>query len=119
MSTTTTNTPTSAIRQSQILPDSGNAASAEVPPSQAGFSPNASQAPRFARPKAGARYKEPLDYAHPYDSMRRFARLPALRYDMGPESGIPITVTCGCLMITSSPIPQDLPGSTCATASCM
>ena len=34
------------------------------------------------RPKAGALYKEPLDYAHPYDSMKRFAQLLALRYDM-------------------------------------
>lgn len=82
MPTTTTNTPTSAICQSQILPDSGNAASAEVSPSQGGFSRNASQTLRFARPKAGARYKEPLDYAHPYDSMKRLAQLLARRDDM-------------------------------------
>ena len=65
MITTPSNTPTSAIRQSQILPDSSRSARAGV-----------------GRPKAGARYKEPLDYAHPCDSMKRFAQLLALRYDM-------------------------------------
>jgi len=65
MSTTTTNSPTSAIRQSQILPDSSHPASAGV-----------------GRPKAGARYREPLEYTHPCDSMQRFAQVLALRYDM-------------------------------------
>ena len=34
------------------------------------------------RPRAGARYSDPLDYAHPYDSMKRLAQLLALRFDM-------------------------------------
>jgi integrase len=35
------------------------------------------------RPSAGARYRDPLDYAeHPCASMKRFAELLALRYDM-------------------------------------
>ena len=37
----------------------------------------------IVRLKAGARYSDPLDNAqHPYDSMKRFAQLLALRYDM-------------------------------------
>jgi integrase len=66
MKTHTTDTRTSAIRQSESLPVSGRAARAAM-----------------ARPTAGARYKDPLDYEqHPYDSMKRFAQLLALRYDM-------------------------------------
>ena len=34
------------------------------------------------RPRAGARYSDPLDYAHPYDSMKRLAELLALRFDI-------------------------------------
>ena len=38
---------------------------------------------RAARPQVGARYRDPLDYeVHPWPSMRRFAELLALRYDM-------------------------------------
>jgi len=56
----------SAIRHSQIVPVSRRGARAVI-----------------ARPKAGARYADPLDYPqHPYDSMKRFAQLLALRYDM-------------------------------------
>ena len=66
MKKTPSTTRTSAIRQTHILPGSSRAASAGV-----------------GRPKAGARYKDPLDYEqHPYDSMKRFAQLLALRYDM-------------------------------------
>ena len=65
MKTTPTTTPTSAICQSQNLPLSGRAASTGV-----------------EGPRAGARYRDPLDYTHPYDSMRRFAQLLALRFDM-------------------------------------
>ena len=64
MNTTPSHTPTAAIRQPQILPGSSRGASAGA-----------------GRPKAGARYADPLDYTHPYDSMRRFAQLLALRYD--------------------------------------
>lgn len=65
MKKTPSNTRTSAIRHTQILPDSSRSASAGA-----------------GRPKAGARYKDPLDYEqHPYDSMKRFAQLLALRYD--------------------------------------
>ena len=65
MKETPSNTRTSAIRQSQILPASRRAPSAGV-----------------GRPLAGARYADPPGYTHPYDSMRRFAQLPALRFDM-------------------------------------
>ena len=34
-----------------------------------------------AHPRAGVRLRDPLDYTHPYDSMRRFAQLLALRHD--------------------------------------
>src|SRR5688572_24951407 len=65
MKTDTIDSHTSAIRQCQNLSASGRAASAGT-----------------VRLKAGARYPDPLDYAHPYDSMRRFAELLALRFDM-------------------------------------
>ncbi len=98
MKTTPTNTPTSAIRQSQILPDSSRSARAGV-----------------GRPKAGARYKEPLDYAHPYDSMKRFAQLLALRYDMARTRHSYYRDLRLLHEHFQSPIPQDLPKSTCAT----
>jgi integrase len=43
-----------------------------------------SHAPRQAqnRPDAGRRGADPLDYAHRHDSLRRFADLLALRYDL-------------------------------------
>ena len=31
--------------------------------------------------RAGKRLRDPLDYHHPYDSMRRYAELLALRHD--------------------------------------
>jgi site-specific recombinase XerD len=65
MKTTSISTRTSTIRQSQNLTASGGAARAGV-----------------GRAKAAARYADPLDYAHPYDSMKRFAELLALRFDM-------------------------------------
>ena len=65
MKINTSPTADSAIRQSQIMPASGPAARAAV-----------------ERPRAGARYSDPLDYAHPYDSMKRLAQLLALRCDM-------------------------------------
>jgi hypothetical protein len=56
----------SAIRQSESVPIPRGSARAAV-----------------TKPKTGARYADPLDYAqHPYDSMKRFAQLLALRYDM-------------------------------------
>jgi hypothetical protein len=67
MKTTSTPIQIAAIRQSQNLPVSGRAARAAA-----------------VRLKAGARYSEPPDYAHPYDSMRRFEQLLALRFDMVP-----------------------------------
>ena len=33
--------------------------------------------------RAGRRHRDPLDYSHPYDSMRRYAELLALRHDCG------------------------------------
>jgi site-specific recombinase XerD len=33
--------------------------------------------------RAGRRHRDPLDYNHPYDSMRRYAELLALRHDCG------------------------------------
>jgi Phage integrase, N-terminal SAM-like domain len=65
MKKTPIHTPQPAIRQPQNVPASGSGARATV-----------------TRPRAGARYSDPLDYAHPYDSMRRFAQLLALRFDM-------------------------------------
>ena len=65
MKTLPANTQASTIRQTQILPDSSRSARAGA-----------------GRPKAGARYQDSLAYSHPYDSMRRFARLLALRCDM-------------------------------------
>ena len=66
MKTTSTPTVTSAIRHAENLPVRGSAARAAV-----------------VRPKAGARYADPLGYPqHPYPSMQRFAQLLALRYDM-------------------------------------
>ncbi len=66
MKTTSIPISPSAIRHTQILPESGRDARAAI-----------------SRPKAGARYADPLDYPqHPYESMKRFAQLLALRYDM-------------------------------------
>ena len=66
MKTTSTPTVTSAIRHAENLPVRGSAARAAV-----------------VRPKAGARYADPLGYPqHPYPSMQRFAQFLALRYDM-------------------------------------
>jgi hypothetical protein len=31
--------------------------------------------------RAGRRHRDPIDYEHPYDSMRRYAELLALKYD--------------------------------------
>jgi len=65
MNNQTSSTSPSAIRHSQIVPAFGTAASACC-----------------TAPRAGGRYADPFDYAqHPYDSMRRFAELLALRYD--------------------------------------
>ena len=87
-------TPQSAIRQSQILPQAQPPASAE---NSAGLAaPEHSSGPQAAdsppdcpsagkpaiRVKAGGRYSDPVTYNHPYDSMRRFAQLLALRFDM-------------------------------------
>ena len=58
MQTSPSNTPTSAMRHSQIQPDSSRPASAGA-----------------GRPKAGTRYQDPPGYGHPYDSMRHCARL--------------------------------------------
>jgi len=33
--------------------------------------------------RAGRQHRDPLDYNHPYDSMRRYAELLALRHDCG------------------------------------
>jgi hypothetical protein len=66
MKTQSSTTAKSAIRQRQSLPAAAETARAGV-----------------LGPKAGARYADPLDYAqHPYESMKRFAQLLALRYDM-------------------------------------
>jgi site-specific recombinase XerD len=65
MNNQTPSTPDSATRHSQFVPAPGSAASVSC-----------------VAPKAGGRYADPLDYAqHPYESMRRFAQLLALRYD--------------------------------------
>ena len=65
MQINSSSTPDSAIRQFEIMPPSGRPASAAV-----------------ERPRAGARYSNPLECAPPYNSMKRLAQLLALRFDM-------------------------------------
>jgi site-specific recombinase XerD len=43
--------------------------------------PNVNPSASSNRPRAGNRYRNPLDYDHPYPSMRRFAELLNLRHD--------------------------------------
>ena len=40
-------------------------------------------APSIINTRAGERHSDPLDYMHPYDSMRRYAELLAVRHDSG------------------------------------
>ena len=91
MNNNSSHTPQSAIRQSQNVPQALPVASAENSPglpapdhsadTQPAGSPPDSPPPAV-RVKAGARYSDPLTYDHPHDSMRRFAQLLALRFDM-------------------------------------
>ena len=85
MLTNPIHTSDSAIRQSQIVPAAIHLASAESPPELAAPALSGASAPD-RKPaicvKVGARYSDPVTYTHPYESMRRFAQLLALRFDM-------------------------------------
>jgi integrase/recombinase XerD len=56
---------------------------AAIQPDEAAVRQVENTAPRrpFARPDAGRKGTDPLDYSHPYPSMRRFAEHLALRYE--------------------------------------
>lgn len=90
MNNDSSHTPQSAIRQFQILPQAEPPASAEnssglAAPEHSSGARSADSPPAgkpAIRVKAGARYSDPVTCNHPYDSMRRFAQLLALRFDM-------------------------------------